>query len=96
MTTTCLPHPSCMPKEMNHDGQSTLARAWDLFATWASQFLHQARARRAAQQQTQALSTMDRAALRDIGAPHWLKQRSQACQNWENYEHFKAMSRLKY
>ncbi len=96
MTTTCLTHPTSLPQPNRATGPGPLARAGQILAALAQLVSHRALAWREGQQHTDVLSLVDPALLQDMGAPHWLKMRNKAQQSVQSYEHFKAMSRLKY
>ncbi len=96
MTTSAVHPSSCVSNTASPPPSLYAERAWQALASWMTRVLQKAVARQESWRQTQTLSNLDEHMLRDMGAPHWLQQRSHLRQVLEQREQFEAQARFRY
>ncbi len=96
MTTTCFRPAPTMVKLPSAAVRQPALRAWQAMARLGSWVRALLQARQARRQDANALDYFNAHQLQDIGAPKWLQQRAASREALDRYEHFKAMTRLKY
>jgi site-specific recombinase XerC len=96
MTTSAVHPNSCIANTASSSPSLYAQRTWQALATRMAGVLQKAVARQESWRHAQALNHLDPHVLRDMGAPHWLQQRSHLRRALEQREQFEAQARFRY